>query len=83
MSTRAEARPQILRANSSVVDMIVGVERLYEYGVSIGILPEDRDMSLSLTRMKHRFLSLLLPVSTEVETPLASRSHNDDSSDNS
>jgi hypothetical protein len=39
--------------------MITDVEKLYDFGVSIGILPEDRSTKLSLRRMKSRFRSLL------------------------
>ena len=64
------------------MEIIVGVERLYEYGVSIGILPGVRDMSLSLNRIKHRFMSLLLPVPADIDNSSTEKSSEEDS-DNS
>jgi hypothetical protein len=49
----------IPRVSSKAVEMITSVENLYEFGVNIGILPEDKETQLSLKRMKRRFVSLL------------------------
>lgn len=47
------------RVSSKAVEMITNVENLYEFGVNIGILPEDKETQHSLRRMKRRFISLL------------------------
>ena len=48
--------------------MITDVENLYDFGVNIGILPEDHDMQMSLRRMKLRFRSLLRPSSSSQDS---------------
>ncbi|KAJ8127814.1 hypothetical protein O1611_g5821 [Lasiodiplodia mahajangana] len=35
--------------------MVGEVEKLYDFGVAIGILPEDQQMAASLREMKRRF----------------------------
>jgi hypothetical protein len=52
-------KSSIPRVSSKAVEMITSVENLYEFGVNIGILPEDKETQLSLRRMKRRFISLL------------------------
>ncbi|KAF2421222.1 hypothetical protein EJ08DRAFT_520499 [Tothia fuscella] len=47
------------KVNSKAVDMITGVERLYNFGVSVGNLQKDRDTQNSLRSMKISFMSLL------------------------
>lgn len=58
------------KVKSRAEKMISEVEKLYDFGVSIGILPEDREMQLALRRLKLCFRSLL-PLS---ETSLDSSS---------
>ncbi|EED21437.1 hypothetical protein TSTA_086700 [Talaromyces stipitatus ATCC 10500] len=53
------SRPGIPRVSSRAVEMITDVEKLYKFGVNIGILPEDKETQLSLRRMKRRFISFL------------------------
>ncbi|KAI0452500.1 hypothetical protein F5B21DRAFT_483217 [Xylaria acuta] len=67
------------KVNSRAVEMITEVEKLYEFGVSIGILPEARDTKRLLNRMKHRFMSLTLSASTDVPDATLARSTDEDS----
>ncbi|KAI1733359.1 hypothetical protein F4680DRAFT_82815 [Xylaria scruposa] len=68
-SSRATARRTFLstkpKINSRAVEMITEVERLCEFGVNIGILPESRDTRRLLNQMKCRFLALSSPPSTD------------------
>ena len=49
------------KVNSRAEDMITDVEKLYEFGVHVGLLPEDCDLKSSLRRMKGRFQGLSRP----------------------
>jgi hypothetical protein len=60
--------------------MIVGVENLHDFGVSMGILPEDRQMQVCLRRMKRKFMSLPLPISDDSESQIDENSEDDDKS---
>ncbi|QGA15169.1 hypothetical protein EYB26_002825 [Talaromyces marneffei] len=63
MDSRRQVGPptksSIPRVSSKAIEMITDVQNLYKFGVSIGILPEDKETQLSLRRMKRRFVSLL------------------------
>ncbi|CEJ81206.1 hypothetical protein VHEMI01348 [[Torrubiella] hemipterigena] len=50
----SDVTPQTSRA----VEMILDVERLYNFGVEIGILPEDAESRRLLQRMRHQFAYL-------------------------
>ncbi|KAI1756696.1 hypothetical protein F4782DRAFT_483739 [Xylaria castorea] len=82
-SPRATARRTSLstkpKVNSRAVEMITEVERLYEFGVNIGILPEGRDTRRLLNRMKCRFMSLSSPSSTDNPGTAIGRSSGEDS----
>lgn len=60
---RPEKMPQSHRARrksgSRAEQMISDVENLYEFGISLSILPEDPLLRKSLRRMKERFRSLV------------------------
>lgn len=73
-------KASIPRVTSKAVEMITSVENLYEFGVSIGILPEDKETQLSLRRMKRRFISLL-PQSCMSESDSPGDEHSDGESD--
>lgn len=62
--------------------MITHVEKLYDFGVSTGILPEDRSTKLLLRRMKSRFMSLLQNTQFEDVEGFASTRAENDSDDN-
>jgi hypothetical protein len=66
------------RVNSRAVEMIIDVEKLYLFGVSVGILPEDTTMRLSLKKMKLSFMSLLPPISGEDHYRSTDESSKDD-----
>ncbi|RKU47804.1 hypothetical protein DL546_007361 [Coniochaeta pulveracea] len=70
------------RRNSKAVEMITHVEKLYDFGVSTGILPEDRSTKLLLRRMKSRFMSLLQNTQFEDVEGFASTRAENDSDDN-
>ncbi|KAI7973691.1 hypothetical protein EIK77_004297 [Talaromyces pinophilus] len=82
--TQSENAPptkaSIPRVTSKAVEMITSVENLYEFGVNIGILPEDKETQLSLRRMKRRFISLL-PQPCMSESDSSGGEHSDRESD--
>ncbi|UKZ46689.1 hypothetical protein TrVGV298_000896 [Trichoderma virens] len=59
--------------------MITEVEHLYNFGVCVGILPEDRDILTALRKMKKRFRSLSLPTSSKGLNRRRSHSETQDS----
>ena len=60
LQSQFEQRRVMRRSGSRAEQMISDVEKLYEFGISLSLFPEDPTLRKSLWRMKERFQSLVV-----------------------